>query len=206
MMKSTNSHWKARPAGPEYDEMRERLVESAAALLNNTGVGSLRLDAVAEKAGCARSSIYRYFDSKDELVLAVIGRDFARLTENIYSQVKDMTDPAEQVVESVYLCIQAMRRNPHMQDLWNPQKGNNMGRATLVLRGIPSTLADSIGHIFLKEARARGIVRDNVSNKEALRWLMMIITSHGAFGFNVMKEDEEKDYLRKMLLPSLFTL
>ncbi len=186
--------------------MRTRLVSAAARLISEKGISALRLEQVAEQAGCARSSVYRYFDSKDQLVLAVIGRDFTRLTEIIYSQVEDMSDPAEQLVESTFLCIQAMRNNRHMQELWDPQKSSSMSMATMILKGIPNTMADSIGHIFLREARKRNLVRDNVSNKEALRWLLMIITSHGAFGFNVMKEQEEKEYLRKMLLPSLFKL
>ena len=75
-----------------------------------------------------------------------------------------------------------------------------------VVPAIPETMTDSIGHIFFKQARDRDLVRDNVSNEEALRWLLMIIISHGVFGFPELSEEAEKDYLRKMLVPSLFSI
>ncbi len=51
------SPWKARPERAAYDEMRARLVSAAAVLLTETGLGRLRLDGVARRAGCARSSV-----------------------------------------------------------------------------------------------------------------------------------------------------
>ncbi len=199
------SAWKACPDGAEYAEVRERLISATAVLLAEKGLERLRLDEVAAHVGCARSSVYRYFDSKEQLVFEVMKREFAHMTALIWDQVQGMSDPVEQVVESAYLCIEAMRNNPHVKAIWNPERTGSTVMASMMIKNIPDAMADSISHIFLKEARDRGLVRENVSNKEALRWLLMIVISHGAFGFQAMSETEEKDYLRKMLIPSLFS-
>ncbi len=206
MRVKTQSAWKARPERPEYGEVRERLISATEVLLVEKGLQRLRLDEVAARVGCARSSVYRYFDSKEQLVFEVMKRDFARMTALIWDQVQGMSDPVEQVVESAYLCIEALRNNPHVKAIWSPERTESTLMTSMIFKNIPDAMADNISHIFLKEARDRGLVRENVSNKEALRWLLMIVISHGAFGSRAMSGTEEKDYLRKMLIPSLFSL
>ena len=71
--------WKAQPQGPEYDAVRQRIVDAAEHLIRDGGVGALRQEAVAAHAGLARSSVYRYFDSKEELVTAAVVQSTLRI-------------------------------------------------------------------------------------------------------------------------------
>ncbi len=69
---TTAGEWKARPEGPDYDATRARLIDAAEAAIRDRGVAALRLDAVADAVDLHRSSIYRYFDSKEALITAVV--------------------------------------------------------------------------------------------------------------------------------------
>jgi AcrR family transcriptional regulator len=51
---------------------RERILESAYALFSRRGVRAVGIDEVIASAGVAKASLYRYFPSKDELVLAFL--------------------------------------------------------------------------------------------------------------------------------------
>jgi AcrR family transcriptional regulator len=63
----------ADPSPPgKRERTRTRLVTAAAALIGQYGYEALVLETVAEKAGVTRRTIYDHFDSKDDLIVAVI--------------------------------------------------------------------------------------------------------------------------------------
>jgi AcrR family transcriptional regulator len=53
---------------------RERLIEAAYELFTNHGVRKVGVDAILDKSGCAKASLYRNFDSKLDLAVAVLDR------------------------------------------------------------------------------------------------------------------------------------
>ena len=50
----------------------EAIIVAARALASESGLGALQIAPVAERAGIAAGTIYRYFPSKDDLVAAVV--------------------------------------------------------------------------------------------------------------------------------------
>jgi AcrR family transcriptional regulator len=55
-------------------EVRERLVTAAYELFARNGVQAVGVDAIIERSGVARQTLYRHFGSKQELVLAFLER------------------------------------------------------------------------------------------------------------------------------------
>ena len=53
-------------------ELKDRIVEAAWQVMRERGLAATRTSAIAEAAGCAEGSIYRYFDDKPQLLLAAI--------------------------------------------------------------------------------------------------------------------------------------
>lgn len=51
---------------------RERIVEAASALFYGEGIRAVSVDAVAEKAGLTKRTLYYHFASKDELIAAYL--------------------------------------------------------------------------------------------------------------------------------------
>jgi AcrR family transcriptional regulator len=60
-------------------ERRRQLVEVASRLIEEGGVESLTLPGTSERAGCARTLVYRYFTSREDLLMAVLESYFDRL-------------------------------------------------------------------------------------------------------------------------------
>lgn len=52
--------------------VRDRLLGAAYRLFSNRGVGAVGIDAIVAESGCAKSSLYNNFDSKEDLVLAFL--------------------------------------------------------------------------------------------------------------------------------------
>jgi AcrR family transcriptional regulator len=59
---------------------RQRILESAYELFSRRGIRAVGIDEVIERAGVAKATLYRHFPSKDELVLAFLGRREERWT------------------------------------------------------------------------------------------------------------------------------
>ena len=53
---------------------RERILEAADELFSRQGVRAVGIDAIIERSGVARMTLYRHFPSKDALVLAFLER------------------------------------------------------------------------------------------------------------------------------------
>ncbi len=60
---------------PESSSVRERLLDTAADLFYREGIRAVGVDRVVERTGVAKTSLYRHFPSKDELIAAVLERD-----------------------------------------------------------------------------------------------------------------------------------
>jgi AcrR family transcriptional regulator len=57
------------------DEVRERILRTASTLFYQRGVRAVGVDLVVEEAGVAKTSLYRHFRTKDDLVAAFLERE-----------------------------------------------------------------------------------------------------------------------------------
>ena len=64
------------------DRTRAAIIEAAARRIGDEGM-SVTLDSVAEAAGVSRATLYRYFSSRDELVLGLIDAAYAEYIERV---------------------------------------------------------------------------------------------------------------------------
>jgi len=204
-MKS-GAYWKAKPGEAEYDEMRARLVSAAWEEISDYGVERLALNAVARRADCARSSVYRYFDNKEQLLYAVIQERLLEFGLELDKTLRRYKDPGEQMVRGVYLTVKAIRNGPALQlheVLRAAEDGESAGLIDLDrLPALSSTLL-YIDPVFSR-AREQGLVRDGVSDDDVFDWLVMVVSSLVNKANYGSKPRSELAYLRKMLIPSIF--
>jgi AcrR family transcriptional regulator len=67
-------------------QVRDRILETASALFYRRGVRAVGVDLVVEEAGVAKTSLYRHFKTKDDLIAAFLERedeDFWRCWDNV---------------------------------------------------------------------------------------------------------------------------
>ncbi|SRR5579871_563997 len=74
----------------DADQTRERIVAAAARLFYNEGIRAASVDAIAEKAGITKKTLYYHFRSKDDLIAAYLeSRD--QPTLDLYARWFDET-------------------------------------------------------------------------------------------------------------------
>lgn len=75
----------------------ERILDASAGLFTQNGYRATDLGKIATGAGLARNSLYRYFASKDHILVAVLQREMAPFIERTAALAVAYPDPAEQI-------------------------------------------------------------------------------------------------------------
>ena len=117
---------------------RERIVAAASKLFYGEGIGRISMDAVAEKVGVTKRTLYYHFRSKDDLVAAYLdGRDQPNLA--LFQRWFDETEGGlAEKVRSIFTNLAASARHPK----W---RGCGFLRTTAELAHIPGHPAIKVG-------------------------------------------------------------
>lgn len=77
-----------RARQPEQKEQRKAaILESAAVLLETEGFDKVSLNGIARHAGVAKSNIYRYFESREDIYLQLLKKDWSEWLDNLESSL-----------------------------------------------------------------------------------------------------------------------
>jgi len=94
-MPTNTSIANAGKAHGNSDEVRDRILWTASTLFYQRGVRAVGVDLVVEEAGVAKTSLYRHFRTKDDLIAALLEREDEDFW-NSWNRVTELhkTDPA----------------------------------------------------------------------------------------------------------------
>lgn len=81
--------------------VRERVLETAATLFYQEGVRAVGVDLVVERSGVAKTSLYRHFATKDDLVVAFLEREDAEYWRDWESAAAQGKDDAEAELQAL---------------------------------------------------------------------------------------------------------
>jgi AcrR family transcriptional regulator len=197
---STASDWKARPEGPEYAAMRQRLVDAAERIVRDEGATALRLDSVGDRVGLHRSSVYRYFDSKEDLLTAVVVQATLRVGRYVIDELGESAGPEELVVEGLALALAHIATDPVHRSLMEPSASEAMMRVGG--RAMTEGIRPLVEPMFAA-AEARGALREGVTPDDALQWLYIVASGLFRAPVAVPDRDELTRLLELMLVPVL---
>jgi len=117
---------------------RKRIVDAATKLFYAEGIGRVSVDAVAEKAGLTKRTLYYHFKSKDDLIAAYLdGRDQPNLRQ-MASWFDAAEGGADRKVEAIFSNLARVARHPK----W---KGCGFLRTAAELASMPGHPAVKVG-------------------------------------------------------------
>lgn len=193
----TNSR-KAKPDTPEYAEVKQCMVDAAIALMADKGLSKFRFEDLAEKVGYNRATIYRYFDSKHDLITEVMMALMHQISNDCIEQIAGIEKVTEQTfTDSLYRIITDLRtdrRYAIIMDAKNIEKF-----AQLTHEYFSALTTDMLEKYMMDESSGR-VLREGITMDEAVHWLMHQIISYGFFGLSGENERQQKAYLNKMVV------
>jgi AcrR family transcriptional regulator len=195
------AEWKARPAGPDYEATRRAVVEAAEAIVREQGVRALRFESVADRVGLHRSSLYRYFDSKEELVTAVVVHASLRVGQSVIAQLGADASPRRFLVEGLTIALAELASDPVHRSLLDPSASEAMARVGG--RALTEGIRPLVEPAFVAAAE-QGILRPGVTPDDALRWLQIVAVGLLRAPTGAADTPELTRLLELMLVPALF--
>ena len=97
---------------PQVDDVGRKILDAALAEYLDHGLRRTSMDDVARRAGIGRATIYRRFPTRDELIQAVLMREFRQLFTDIADATQDLPSVADRLVEGFVVGLRAARRQP----------------------------------------------------------------------------------------------
>jgi len=143
---------------------RAQLLEAVIDLVREVGPGALQMRDVAERAGIALGTVYRYFSSKDHLLAAALCEWQERLARRVLTpraaeETEASGDLTERVLSYVRKEVRGFARNPKIAELMvqvhvssDPYAREALARMTAIndevmvklLAGVPPERAETI--------------------------------------------------------------
>jgi AcrR family transcriptional regulator len=165
-------------------QTRERIIDAAAKLFYGEGIRRVSVDAVAEKAGVTKRTLYYHFESKNDLIAAYLdARDQPNLA--LFARWFQETDgPLAAKIEAIFKNLAQSARHPK----W---KGCGFLRTAAELAATPGHPAMKVGarHKSGVEAwLARVIGDDGIEDPEELARQIAVLMD-GAFSTALVHRD-----------------
>lgn len=165
----------------------DRILNAAAELFVERGIGRPGMEEVARAAGCSRATVYRYFDSKDALLKAFVHREALDITEHVAEQISmSDADDSNAVVEAVVATLAAIRARPHLRP-WYAESDTTV--LFDVLRSSP--LVARLAEDFLRHEKGE-------PDADLGRWVVRIVMSF--LREPEADQDEERRLLERFLV------
>ncbi len=166
------------------ESTRDRIVNAAAKLFYGQGIRAVSVDAVAEKAGVTKRTLYYHFDSKDDLITAYLeGRDQPNLAlfQKWYAAAEG---GVEEKVKAIFDELAKAARHPK----W---KGCGFLRTAAELAdmpGHPAVKASIVHKQRVEDWLAEIFEADGVSDSRTLARQVMLLLD-GGFATVLLRRD-----------------
>ncbi|MDC7233290.1 MAG: TetR/AcrR family transcriptional regulator [Spirochaetales bacterium] len=143
-------------------EKRERILNIAITEFASKGYNAASINTIARNAGISIGGMYRYFESKEALIMTVLDRGYV-LLEKALKEIVEMEGDILTRIEAMLRTSMAYAReyreiNQIYLDVSTEGLSSLAGRISLKMEGITSELYRK----SLEEAKAEGIVRGEV--------------------------------------------
>jgi TetR/AcrR family transcriptional regulator len=167
------------------------------------GIAATGMKEVAASADMARSTLYRYFPGRDELLVAAIKDEMTDLNGRIRKKMAKYQTPADLVVEGLILAIKEIPRRPLLRAVFASEEDSRARRVVWSSDVIVSFGEELMDHV-IRPAQGAGILQDTVRPEVLVEWVYRLLLSFLTLPSNWVKTDAQlRATLHALLVPVL---
>jgi len=159
---------------------RERLIDAAEACIDRFGLAKTTVEDIATAAKVSRATIYRYFDNRDELILAVVLRSLERSGDaDVAEHLADADTPERfgvGLVDAMVQLLDRLRHDPKLEVLLNRDTGGVSATISGASEALFAIVLDD-WRPFMSLAQRRGLLRPDLDVDELSEWVLRCVLS-----------------------------
>jgi AcrR family transcriptional regulator len=184
------------------DPSTEAILDAAVVEFERHGLRRVALEDVARRAGVSRTTIYRRFAGKDELIAAVVERENVSLFADIAAELKQAGPQTNYYVEAFTLSILRFRRHRVLNRMMTDEPALVLELAGRHYGAAIDRMADALREIFPGGFAERiGEPAVNELADTILRYAAMALLLPGARPLHTA--DDIRAFATQHFLPSL---
>lgn len=187
-------------ATPKSDEEAvERILGAARRAIDARGA-DMRLTDVARDLGVTRQTVYRYFPSAEDLLVATAVSDAGPFLDGLTRHLAGIHDPAEAVIEAIAHALEQLPQEKYLGLLLtSDQKG-------AFFAGVTSDVARSFGRLMIDrfEVNWRAAGFDDETLDRLVEHMLRVLQSLVIDPAHPLRDAEQlRDYLREWVAPAI---
>jgi TetR/AcrR family transcriptional regulator len=155
------------------EEARQRLLEAASRCIVRRGDAQLRMVEVAREAGVARSTVYRYFPHRDDLILGLLLSRMGAALDAVVVGLADPDSAARSIPELVLEPIGLVEGNPLNEALFSSESSASVTWLELTAEPLVDAVLRHYGPL-MEGWRRTGQLYPDLDLRETVRWINAI--------------------------------
>jgi AcrR family transcriptional regulator len=190
--------WAGLPPPANDTEARSRLLDAARHCFERFGFEKTTIADIAAEVGVTRRTVYRYFESTDELLRAAFALAAGGIVERMLAHARRYRDPGVRIIEAMLFLLRELPADPRLGPLFTPGRGG--GRDG---RSMSSAVTMEVSHNALRAVNEEWPLTAREVDDLAeliLRLLQSFLTEPGT---HPRTEAQLRALLRRWLLPAI---
>jgi AcrR family transcriptional regulator len=193
----------------DVDAARERLLDAAEGCIDRFGLAKTTVEDIATAAKVSRATIYRYFDNRDELMLAVVLRSLDRSQNGDLDDWFVTAETPEQfgaaLVDAMVSLLDRLRHDPKLSVLLNRESGGVSATISGASQALFSIVIDD-WHPRMTASQQAGLLRPDLDVDELSEWVLRnVLSLLTVEGPRHHTAEDERRLLATYLAPALVT-
>jgi TetR/AcrR family transcriptional regulator len=185
----------------DSDYAREQILDAAWHCYQQNGIFKTSMEHIAREAKVSRTTIYRYFENRDEVLTGVVVKATDALTQELREHVRSTDTFAEFLTETLVSVTELVPRSQVFQLM--------LGEPSAVLSRLCIGSADLqvLAENFFRDrfnlAKERGELCDGIELPQLTAWLLHVISSYVLANPLRNSGPEWRQTVRQFLLPAI---
>lgn len=185
------------------DDILDTILRAARHCYLHFGIEKTGMQDIAKQAKVARSTIYRYYATADELLLALITTEMRDVNQQLGKKLARFERPEDTIVEGLLIAIKTIPRHPLLSQVFAGDDGSALRQKVWNSPAIVA-LGNDLMATVMQTALAHGQLQRAVRSEVLIEWVYRILLSFLSLPSNWIKTEKQlRETLHTLLIPVL---
>jgi AcrR family transcriptional regulator len=129
---------------------RTALLEAAKDLIAATGTADIPLGEIALSAGVGRTTLYDYFDDRDDLIATLVEEELPGVVSHLIESASQAASPSDRLVELAVRTVEFVVGDPVLGLILHREAGRMSPEAQQRIRAAHAGLADEMVALYFR--------------------------------------------------------